>query len=63
MPREALLDLVLDCFGIDPVTNEVSLSMISLDTRYQERTRLENHFILTGGSFVQLNRGEDPELA
>jgi len=37
MKREEILDLILDCFNLDAVTSEVSLSMISLNARRTER--------------------------
>lgn len=63
MSRDALLDLVLDCLGVEPTTYEVSLSMARLSMRYEERTKLENQFLVTGGCFVELHKGEDPVLA
>jgi len=41
MSKDAILNLLLDCFGMDSLTNEVSLSMINLSTRYEERSKLE----------------------
>lgn len=63
MSREKILELVLDCFLMDAETFEVSLSMINLSTRHAERSKLEEQFTMTGGSFIQLIKGEDPELA
>jgi hypothetical protein len=63
MSREKILELVLDCFLMDAETFEVSLSMVNLSTRHAERAKLEEQFTMTGGSFIQLVKGEDPELA
>lgn len=53
----------MDCFIMDPVSFEVSLSMIQLQKRYQERKILESDFQLSGGRFVKLEGGQDPELS
>jgi len=63
MSRDAILNLILDCFIMDAQTHEVSLSMLHLNIRHLERSALEEKFIVTGGRFVQLKDGQDPELA
>jgi len=63
MSRDAILNLILDCFIMDAETFEVSLSMLHLNIRHLERSALEEKFIVTGGRFVQLKDGQDPELA
>jgi len=63
MAKDEVLSLILDCFIMDAVTYEVSLSMIHLSKRFQERSALEERFIITGGRFLQIKNGEDPELA
>ena len=63
MSRDTILNLILDCFIMDAETFEVSLSMLHLNIRHLERSRLEEKFIITGGRFVQLKDGQDPELA
>lgn len=60
---EELLNFILDCFLIDEQTNEIKLSMIHLKKRLIERKALEEKFIITGGRFVQIQDGQDPELA
>jgi hypothetical protein len=62
MSREDILNLVLDCFVMHPETFEVSLSMLHLNQRFLERSALEEQFIVTGGRFIHLNDGQDPEL-
>ena len=63
MSREAILNLILDCFLMDAETYEVSLSMLHLHARYVERCALEEKFIVTGGRFVSMKDGQDPELS
>jgi len=63
MSLKSLLDLILDCTNLDAESGEISLSMLKLNAHDSERKKLEELFIVTGGKFVQLNNGEDPELA
>lgn len=60
--RESLLDFILDCFVLNSDTKEVSLSMVLLSARHAERTKLEENFVFTGGKYISLLDGEDPEL-
>jgi len=57
MSREAILNLILDCFVMAPETFEVSLSMLYLHLRYTERSTLEEQFTVTGGRFLQIIDG------
>jgi hypothetical protein len=41
MSRDAILNLILDCFIMDPETFEVSLSMLYLHLRFTDRSTLE----------------------
>ena len=41
MSREAILNFILDCFVMDPESYDVSLSMLYLHLRYNERSTLE----------------------
>ena len=41
MSREAILNFILDCFVMDPENYDVSLSMLYLHLRYNERSTLE----------------------
>ena len=41
MSRDAILNLILDCFIMDAQTFEVSLSMLHLNIRHLERSALE----------------------
>jgi hypothetical protein len=63
MSKEAILNLILDCFLMDAETFEVRLSMLHMHARYVERCALEEKFIETGGRFVSMKDGQDPELA
>jgi len=45
MSRDALLDFILDCFIMDPVNFEVSLSMINFHHRNADRQMLEYKFV------------------
>jgi hypothetical protein len=62
MSNDAILNLILDCLIMDSKTYDISLSMIHLNIRHKERTALEEKFIVTGGRFVHLQDGSDPEL-
>lgn len=62
MSREDILNLILDSFIMHPETFEVSLSMLHLNQRFLERSALEEQFIVTGGRFVHMTDGQDPEL-
>jgi hypothetical protein len=57
MSKEAILNLILDCFLMDAETFEVRLSMLHMHARYVERCALEEKFIETGGRFVSLKDG------
>mmetsp|Transcript_31566 Transcript_31566/g.48253 ORF Transcript_31566/g.48253 Transcript_31566/m.48253 type:complete len:120 (+) Transcript_31566:2878-3237(+) len=62
MSRQAILDLILDSMLLDEDKNSIRLSMIQLDRRFRERKALEDRFILSGGRFIKLMDGRDPDL-
>lgn len=62
MPREEVLTFIMDCLVMDPVTSELSLSMIHLSQRVYERSLLEERFVISGGRFITLKDGIDPEM-
>lgn len=62
MPKEEVLDFIMDCLIMDPASSEISLSMIHLSERIYERRLLEERFIVTGGRFIKIKDGIDPEM-
>ena len=62
MPKEEVLDFIMDCLVMDATTNEIRLSMIHLSQRVYERSILEERFVINGGRFIQIKDGVDPEM-
>lgn len=62
MPREQILNFIMDCLVMDPVTSELRLSMIHLSQRVYERSLLEERFVISGGRFITIKDGIDPEM-
>ena len=48
---------------MDPVTFEIKMSMIHLEQCYRERKLLVDGFQITGGRYIEMPGGVDPELA
>ena len=63
MTNQQILELIMDAFLMDSETFAISLSMIHLEKRYRERKALEADFMVTGGRFIEMPGGVDPELA
>ena len=62
MPHDEVLDFIMDCLIMDSVTSEISLSMVHFCQRIYERNLLEERFVITGGRFIQIKDGVDPEM-
>lgn len=62
MPRERILELVLDCLVMNPDSRSMAVSVVNLSARYQERRELISKFIISGGRFITIDDGQDPEL-
>ena len=62
MSKDAILDLILDSMLMNDETKALKLSMLQLDRRFRERLELQDKFTLTGGRFVRLMEGQDPDL-